>query len=629
MELPMKIRAFFLLCLPASALAAEPSRDDALKLPDVLISASRQVESRTATSAANTVFTRADIDRLQPSGVTDLLARVPGVQVAPTGGRGSLPGIFIRGTKAAQTLVLVDGVRIANATSGDSGLQFLDVDQIERVEVLRGSRSAVYGSDAIGGVIQIFTRRGGAPGLQPRLRLAAGSNQTWQRSLGLSGGDDTTRFNLGASLDETAGIDSTGPSHASDGDHDAYRNRSLNLSLSHTFNERFEAGLNLLDSRGRSEYDNPYGRLDEVTWLSYPQQPYTDFSVSSLGSWFDAQLNDTWHSRLELGHSENRDDKRDKLSDQRFIYNTYRDQVTWQNEFALDERNQLMLGGDWYQDRFHGTANFSEDSRWNRAAFAQYRFAGERFSSELGVRHDRNQQYGEQTTWNASLTVPLNPRNDVLVSYSEGFRAPTFNDLYDVQYGNPDLRPEHSKSYELQWRSQLASHTRLEASLYRSDLRDAINYDPARRRPGNVDNARINGLELSLMQEWAGWTSQLGLSMIDPRDRETGHTLQRRARRTLSLDLDRQFERFNVGASWQAVSGSYDDPSNNNRIGGYGLLGLRGGMVLTDEVRLELKLDNLLDKQYSRALYSFDGSQYGYREEGRTWLLSLTWTPTL
>lgn len=625
----MKIRAFFLLCLPASALAAEPSRDDALKLPDVLISASRQVESRTATSAANTVFTRADIDRLQPSGVTDLLARVPGVQVAPTGGRGSLPGIFIRGTKAAQTLVLVDGVRIANATSGDSGLQFLDVDQIERVEVLRGSRSAVYGSDAIGGVIQIFTRRGGAPGLQPRLRLAAGSNQTWQRSLGLSGGDDTTRFNLGASLDETAGIDSTGPSHASDGDHDAYRNRSLNLSLSHTFNERFEAGLNLLGSRGRSEYDNPYGRLDEVTWLSYPQQPYTDFSVSSLGSWFDAQLNDTWHSRLELGHSENRDDKRDKLSDQRFIYNTYRDQVTWQNEFALDERNQLMLGGDWYQDRFHGTANFSEDSRWNRAAFAQYRFAGERFSSELGVRHDRNQQYGEQNTWNASLTVPLNPRNDVLVSYSEGFRAPTFNDLYDVQYGNPDLRPEHSKSYELQWRSQLASHTRLEASLYRTDLRDAINYDPARRRPGNVDNARINGLELSLMQEWAGWTSQLGLSMIDPRDRETGQTLQRRARRTLSLDLDRQFERFNVGASWQAVSGSYDDPSNNNRIGGYGLLGLRGGMVLTDEVRLELKLDNLLDKQYSRALYSFDGSQYGYREEGRTWLLSLTWTPTL
>lgn len=196
-----------LLCLPTALLADPIDRDSALKLPDTLISANRQVEDRTQSSAANTVFTRDDIDRLQPSSVTDLLTRVPGVQVAPTGGRGSVPGIYIRGSKTAQSLVLVDGVRIANATSGDSGLQFLNIDQIERVEVLRGSRSAVYGSDAIGGVIQIFTRRSAQEGLQPRLRLAAGSNQTWQRSLGLSGGDQDTRFNLGASLDESAGID--------------------------------------------------------------------------------------------------------------------------------------------------------------------------------------------------------------------------------------------------------------------------------------------------------------------------------------------------------------------------------------------------------------------------------------
>ncbi|UBM25876.1 TonB-dependent receptor [Pseudomonas sp. p1(2021b)] len=625
----MKPPALALLCLPLPLLAAEPDRDDALKLPDVLVSASRQVESRSATSAANTVFTRTDIDRLQPSNVTDLLSRVPGVQVAPTGGRGSLPGIFIRGTKAAQTLVLVDGVRIANATSGDSGLQFLDIDQIERVEVLRGSRSAIYGSDAIGGVIQIFTRRGSGPGLQPRLRLAAGSNQTFQRGLGLSGGSEATRFNLGASLDETAGIDSTGPSFASDGDHDAYRNKSFNLSLSHTFDERFEAGVNVLDSHGRHEYDNPYGRFDETTRLSYPQQPYTDFSVSSFGTYFDAQLSDAWHSRLELGHSENRDDTRDKLSDERFIYNTYRDQVTWQNDFVLNEHNQLILGGDWYQDRFHGTANFSEDSRWNRAAFAQYRFTGDAFSSELGIRQDRNQQYGDQTTWNASLTIPLNPSNDVLVSYSEGFHAPTFNDLYDVKHGNPDLRPEHSKSYELQWRSQLTSNTRMEASLYRTDLRDAISYDPVRQRPDNISSARINGLELALTREWAGWTSQLGLSVTDPRNRENGHTLSRRARRTLSLDLDRQFDRFAVGATWQAASSSYNDEANTDPIAGYGTLGLRGSWAASRELKLDLKLDNLLDKHYSRTHYNYQGTNYGYREEGRTWLLSVTWTPAL
>lgn len=625
--LPMKTSTFAtLLCLPLPLLAAE--RDDALKLPDVLISANRQVESRTATSAANTVFTRNDIDRLQPTSVTDLLARVPGVQVAPTGGRGSLPGIFIRGTKAAQSLVLVDGVRIANATSGDSGLQFLDVDQIERVEVLRGSRSAIYGSDAIGGVIQIFTRRSNGTGLQPRLRMAAGSNQTWQRSLGLSGGEGATRFNLGASLDETAGIDSTGPSFASDGDHDAYRNKSFNLSLSHTFGERFETGLNLLDSRGRSEYDNPFGGFDPVTFESFGQKPYTDFSVSSLGTYFDAQLNDIWHSRLELGHGENRDDKRDKLSDERSVFNTYRDQVTWQNDLALSERQNLLIGGDWYEDRVHASTEFSEDSRWNRAAFIQHRFRGEHVSTELGVRRDENQQFGGQTTWSGSLTVPLNTHNDVLLSYTEGFRAPTFNDLYYPQYSNPQLDPEHSRSFELQWRSQLSRDSRLETSLYRTDLRDAIIFGQD-SIPRNVASARINGVEMALEQQWGQWRSQLGLALIDPRDRDSGHTLARRARRTLSLDLDRQFERFTVGGSWQAVSASYDDEANRNRLGGYGLLGLRSSWAATDELKLELKLDNLLDKGYSRALYSYDGASYGYREEGRTALFSVTWTPAL
>lgn len=615
-----------LLCAPTLLIAAE--RDDALKLPDVLISASRQVESRTATSAANTVFTRADIDRLQPTSITDLLSRVPGVQVAPTGGRGSLPGIFIRGTKAAQSLVLVDGVRIANATSGDSGLQFLDVDQIERVEVLRGSRSAVYGSDAIGGVIQIFTRRSNTPGLQPRLRIAAGSHQTVQRSLGLSGGNDATRFNLGASLDETAGIDSTGPSFASDGDHDAYRNQSFNLSLSHTFSERFEAGVNLLDSRGRSEYDNPFGGFDPVTFESFGQKPYTDFSVSSLGSYFAAQLSDAWRSRLELAHSENRDDKRDKLSAERFVFNTYRDQLTWQNELALGEQHTLLIGGDWYEDRVHASTDFTEDSRWNRAVFAQHRYQGEQFSTELGVRHDRNQQFGGQTTWSGSLTVPLNADNDVLLSYSEGFRAPTFNDLYYPQYSNPNLDPEHSKSYELQWRSQLATTTRLETSLYRTDLRDAIVFGQD-SIPRNVASARINGLEMALSQQWASWRAQLGMALIDPRDRDTGHTLARRARRTLSLDLDRDFGRFSAGASWQAVSSSYDDEANRNRIGGHSLLGLRGSWAASDEVKLEAKLDNVLDRRYSRALYSYEGAYHPYREEGRTLLFSVTWTPAL
>ncbi len=621
----MKRLCLALLLLPCADLLAD-TRDQALKLSDVVISANRQVQARNDSSAANTVFTRADIDRLQPTSVTDLLSRVPGVQVAPTGGRGSLPGIFIRGTKSAQSLVLVDGQRIANTTSGDSGLQYLNVDQIERVEVLRGSRSVIYGSDAIGGVIQVFTRRNAEQGLQPRLKLGFGSNQTWERSLGLSGGDEHTRFNLGASLDETAGINASHASFPSDGDHDAYRNQSISLNLSHSFSDELEVGFNLLDNRGKSEYDNSYGRYDGATGQSLGQKPYTDYTVSSTSGYVDAKLNDSWQSRLELGHSENRDTKRDTLSDDYSAFNTYRDSVNWQNDLTLDEQNSLIVGGDWYEDRFHGSTTFTENSRWNRAAFVQHRFQSQWFSTELGLRRDQNQQFGGQNSWSGTLTLPVNPDNDLLLSYSEGFRAPTFNDLYypDTQYSNPNLQPETSKSYELQWRSQLTDSTRLEASLYRTDLSDAIILDAG--KPQNVASARINGFEAALKQELFGWQGNLGLSLIDPRDRDSGHTLARRARRTVNLDLDRQFDQLGLGASWQAISSSYDDEANRNRLGGYALLGLRSSWALNREVSLSLKVDNALDKSYARAKYSYFGENQNYREEGRVWMFGVTWT---
>jgi len=622
-----------LLLLPAPDLLAD-TRDAALKLPDVVISANRQVQARNDSSAANTVFTRDDIDRLQPTSLADLLSRVPGVQVAPTGGRGSLPGIYLRGTKSAQSLVLVDGQRIANATSGDSGLQYLNVDQIERVEVLRGSRSVIYGSDAIGGVIQLFTRRNAEQGLQPRLKLGVGSRQTWERSLGLSGGDARTRFNLGASLDDTAGINSTHRSFPSDGDHDAYRNQSISLNLSHSFSDELEAGFNLLDNRGKSEYDNSFGRYDAARGQTLGQKPYTDYAVSSASGYLDATLSERWQSRLELGHSENRDTKRDTLSDEFSVFNTYRDSVNWQNDLTLGEQNRLILGGDWYEDRFHGSTTFSENSRWNRAAFVQHRFHSEWFSTELGLRRDQNQQFGGQNSWSGTLTLPVNPDNDLLLTYSEGFRAPTFNDLYypDTKYSNPNLQPETSKSYELQWRSQLTDSTQLEASLYRTDLSDAIILDSS-GKPQNVASARIHGFEAALKQELFGWQSNIGISIIDPRDRDSGHTLARRARRTLSLDLDRQFDRVGVGASWQAISRSYDDENNRNRLGGYALLGLRGSWAINHEASVSLKVDNLMDRRYTRARYSYDAPDFSnnhdYREEGRTWMLGLTWTPQL
>lgn len=622
---------------PGLAVADDLSRDQALKLSDTVITANRDVQQRGESSAAISVFTRQDIERLNPSSVGELLSRVPGVQVIRNGGRGANTSLFIRGTSNAQSLVLIDGVRIGSASSGGAALQYLSVEQIERIEVLRGSRSAMYGADALGGVVQIFTRRGEGEGLHPYLRLAGGSEGTWERSLGLSGGDGRTRYNLTGSLEETDGIDRTDLSYASDADHDAFRNRSFSLNLAHSLSDDLEIGLSAVDQRGKSEYDNPYGRFDYSTYLSYPAENWSEFSQSSISAYVDANLADSWSSRLELGHSEDKQEDFDKLFPGSDVFNTYRDSAAWLNTLQLGNDQQLRVGLDYQEDNLHSSTAYSEEERWNQAAFIQHSYQGEHFSTELGLRHDKNEQYGSENTWNAALTLPLNQANELVLSYAEGFRVPTFNDLYGpANWGsNPDLDPERSKSYELQWRSQLAEGTRLEASLYRTDVDDLITYvwDSSTfiGRNYNVDQARINGFEVSLQQQLGAWTGNLSLSIIDPRDRDSGHTLARRAKRHLSLDLDRRLGDFNVGATWQAYSQRYDDVANNREIAGYGVLDLRGSWQASKELAFDLKLANLLDKGYSTALYQYAGDYryYGYQETPRSLMLGLTWTPAL
>lgn len=624
---------------PSLAFAANdtPRFDEQLKLPAVIVTASRQAEAADDSSASVSVFTRADIDRLRPATVPELLTHVPGVQIANYGGRGASYGLYIRGTSTAQSLVLIDGVRVGSATMGGASLQFLNVDQIERIEVLRGSRSAIYGADAMGGVVQIFTRRSQGEGLTPYVRLAGGSNNTWERTLGLSGGDARTRFSLSASLEETDGFDRTQVSYASDADDDAYRNRALSLSLSHRFNDVLEAGLNVLDQRGKTEIDNPFGRWDDTLYISFPAEPYDEFTVSSSSLYLDGQFGERWNSRLELGHSEDKQENFDKLFPGSSVNNTYRDSASWLNTLQVNDAHSLLVGLDYLNDKVSSSNAYDQTSRWNQAVILQHHFRGEAFSTELGVRHDDNEQFGNESTFNAALTLPVHADHELILAYSEGFRVPTFADLYwpDEGWtkGNPDLAPETSKSYELKWRGNLATATRLEASVYRTDFRDLLAYatDPVTSvgSTQNIGVARINGFEASLEQALFGWQATLGVSIIDPRNRDTGNILPNRAKRTLSLDLDRQFGAIGVGASWRAVSRSFNDGANTQEIAGHGVLDLRAAWQANDELRVDLKLANLLDKDYSRLLYTYEGQRYGYQEAPFSVMLGVTWTPSL
>ena len=616
--------------LPLTTHAESSDSADAVQAPALVITSGRKAEPKAQATAATTVFTRQDIERLQARNVDELLTRVPGLSIARNGGPGSLTGVFMRGTSSAQSLVLVDGQRIAAAASGTSSLEFLSIDQIERIEVVRGSRSALYGSDAIGGVIQIFTRSGSNTPAQPYMRLAAGSNSTYERTLGISGGDDKTRYNLGGTLNESQGIDNTGGSIGQNSDNDGLRNRALSMNVSHQFNDQLEAGISALDQRGKAEFDDTYNGT----------RPYDEFQLSTVAGYISNQFNDSWTSRLDLGHSEDkRNTKNDDPSGSRSAFNTYRNSANWLNTVQVSEQNTLLVGLDWYDDILHSSTDFNETSRWNKAGYLQHRYNGESFATELGMRHDNNQDFGSQNTWNGALTLPVNERNEAIFSYSEGFRAPTFNDLYypdSCFFGtcyanaNPNLQPETSKTYELQWRSQINSSGQLDLSIYRTELKDAIVLDE-NFLPQNLQTARINGFEAALAQQLGEWQSNLALGLIDPRDRQTGHTLARRAKRTLTLDIDRPFGNFSAGATWRAVAGRYDDAANTRELSGYGLLGLRGAWNVTPEVSLDVKLNNLLNKDYADAQFNpaFSGMYEDYNTEGRTALFAVTWTPQI
>lgn len=594
------------------------------ELPNMLITSARQTELRAQATAANTLFTRADIERLQARNVPELLRRVPGVQISSAGG---VPSLSLRGTGTAQTLVLLDGQRISSATSGFARLDYLAIDNIERVEIIRGPRSSLYGADAIGGVIQIFTRSG-KPGLNPEVRLAAGSDQTFQRSLNLSAGTQQTRIHLGASLDERDGFDITSDNRGADSDDDGQRTKALHLKLDHQINADWKAGLSLNDQRGDNEYDDAYEFA--------PGIPQDEFRLSSYSGYLDGQLSESWSSRLELGRSFDRN----KVVGAGSAWNnglleTTRHSAAWLNRLQLNERHQLSLGGDWYEDRLDATTAYQESSRDNLAFFAQHSYQGEGFGTELGLRHDDNEQFGTHNSWNAAFSLPVGQSQRWILSYGEGFRAPTFSDLYYPGAGNPNLNPETSKTYELQWRGDFGG-TQLEASVYRTDAEDMIAWDSAANRPENISQARVNGFEASVARELLGWQANLGLSIIDPRDRDSGHVLPRRAKRTLSFDLDRTFDTLSVGASWHASGTRHDDAANTQELSGYGVFDLRAGWQTHPELRWEAKVSNLFDRNYALATYDrpagppwTDPTQnHTYREAGRTALFAVTWTPS-
>ncbi len=599
------------LILPASlavlspfALALEDQRAD-----PVVVTATRTAQTANESISTVRVLTREEILQRQAKSVPDLLKGEAGIHFTNNGGRGKNSSLFMRGTNSDHVLVLVDGIKVGSATTGSVAFQDLPVEQIERIEIVRGPRSSLYGSEAIGGVIQIFTRKGGGD-IRPSFSVTAGTDDTYEATAGLSGGGDNLFYNFSISGIDTQGFDSCQAEAGTvfrgcfidEPDRDGYENLAGSLRLGYQFENGAEVSLSALRSDSESEFDGSSQNNNESVQKAV--------SVNA-----SLPMVDIWWIKLIVGRSQ---DKSDNFHDADFAssIDTTRDTISLQNDFTLFDRDILTIGGDYQRDEVdtYGDQNFdfviddadqfAETTRENLAGFVQYQLALDQQSVELSLRHDDDEQFGSQVTGGVGYGVAMGKGLHFVTSYGTAYKAPSFNELYYPGFGNPDLHPEESETVELGLRGSYAV-TRWSLVYFNTEVDELINYD-ASFTPANIDEARITGVEFELDQQLAeDWQIGLALTVQKPRnesdDANNGNLLARRPERSGRVDVDYQQPRWSAGATIFMAGRSFDDAANTRKLNSYNTFDLRAQVELIQSWLLQGRIENLFDTEYETA----------------------------
>jgi vitamin B12 transporter len=616
-----------LLVLAVSSILATPvhaQSDDASKLDAVVVTATRTAVTVDDALAAVDVIDRTDIERSQAHSLPELLRGRAGMTLVNQGGLGKLTTLFLRGAESDHVLVLVDGISVGSATSGLVALQDLPLAEIERVEIVRGPRSSLYGSEAIGGVVQVFTRRSGT-GVHPRAMAGIGSHGFREGGAGIGVRNATGWFDVDASAQHDDGINAChgigAPVYAGcgvdipDPDRDGYRNRAVSLRAGLTPTDAWSFEGAALRSEGHNDFDsNPDFFLadnsdvvQQVVGGKVRYVPNTRFTVQlTAGRNVDASKN-------YLG---------DTFTDR--FWST-RDSASLQGDIGIADGQLLTLGLDWLRDRgaveevfFPGYAH----ARGNRAGFVQYQGHFGQQDLQAAVRHDDNDQFGGHDTGSIALGRDLAHGLRLTASYGTAFKAPTFNELYFPFYGNDALQPETSRSVEAGV-GQRGDRWHWQLNAYQTDIDELITYDSQIFKANNLDRARIRGAELTGDATLAGWQLSGQVTFVDPRNRSAGvefdNLLPRRTRRSARIDADRTFGAWQLGASWLVEGERYDDFSNQLRLGGYATLDLRVRLALGKDWSLQAQARNAFDRSYETSAYFY--------QPGRELGLSVRYAP--
>lgn len=561
------------LTVPVTVIAEEQS--------PIIVTATRTAQTVDETLASVTVISKEQIEQQQPDDLLDLLTSIRGIDIANSGGMGKTTDIYVRGTSSKHVLFMIDSVKVGSATLGSVSFQHIPVSQIERIEIVRGPRASLYGSEAVGGVIQIFTKKGTAKE-QASIELSHGTYTTNKIAAGFSTKAANTTFAFNASHFSTAGFDAKKDTET---DNDGYSNTSATFNVNHAISDTSALNLNLMRASGTNNFDGFYNNssfVQQTTGLNY--------SFAALSN---------WNIKFNLAQSK---DETDNFTDSTFKtrFNTVRDIYNWQNDITIGTEHLLTFGVDYQNDTVDSTTAYDKTSRDNTAGYVQHQWTGEKNDIQIGLRNDDNQTFGNHTTGNISWGYNFSKETRMIASYGTAFRAPTFNELYypDTGFGggDPTLKPESSSSTEIEIRKK-HSWGNTSVSAYNTQIDNLISGWP----PANVNKAEINGVEISLDTKLAGWDTRVELSLLDPKDRETGYILQRRAKEMLRIDMDKKSGQWSTGISFIGQGKRYDSTDNTNKLDGYGIINLRASYAVSDKLSVKWKIENLLDKEYETA----------------------------
>jgi vitamin B12 transporter len=582
-------------------------------------------EMRTPQTADNalssvTVITRQDIENSQALTVAEILRGVAGLDVSSTGGIGKQSSVFMRGTQSEHIVVLVDGIKIGSATTGRVSFEHWALSQIERIEIVRGPYAGVYGSEAIGGMIQIFTRQGN--GKKPTVMLSAGlgDDDTYRFNGGVVGSTKQSWYSLFAQrlqtngFDDCQGDDNGGcfTTALGEADDDGYENNSYNVRFGQQFGDKIQAEIYALRNQGHTEYDSFYD--EEADFVQQVIGLKANYAVSP--SW---QLNFTVGRSLdELDSLSRITDSGDAIPETRF--HTTRTSGHLVNRFVLANNKVLTLGYDYQQDEVDSSIAYEIDSRDNQGIFVQYQMPMGTGKLMAGLRQDDHDQFGEKMTSNLSLGYPVSPTARMFVSYGTAFKIPSLNELYyrnDFYQGNATLDPEESNSFEMGLIAGRA-HYQWSVNAYYMQIDKLItthfNSTTNSYFADNIGKAKIQGFDSSFRWQQSGWELNYTISLLKPED-DTGNLLPRRAEKSIKLEVAERRGAARLAMNVFAQGPRYDDAANTRKLAGYGILNLNGEYNFTPRWTLRFRVENVLDKEYQTAAF--------YNTLRRFWFVSL------